>query len=72
MAGFEQDDIIMEINGERIISSYNIIKMMIYAFPGDEWDITFRRGDKEMIKTIALREIDRNKLLQAVNPPRGR
>lgn len=72
MSGFEQDDIIMEINGERIISSYNIIKMMIYAFPGDEWDIMFRRGDKEMIKTIALREIDRNKLLQAVNPPRGR
>ena len=72
MAGFEQDDIIMEINGERIGSSYNIIKMMIYAFPGDEWNIKFRRGDEEMNKIIALREIDRNKLLQAVNPPRGR
>ena len=71
LQGFEQGDVIMEINGETISSSYGIIKMMIYAFPGDEWNIKFRRGDDVMHKTIALREMDRTKLLNAVSGRRG-
>ena len=71
LQGFEQGDVIMEINGEKISSSYGIIKMMIYAFPGDEWNIKFRRGDDVMHKTIALREMDRTKLLNAVSGRRG-
>ena len=66
LAGFEQGDIIMEINGERIGSSFAIIKMMIYAFPGDEWTVKYRRGEDILYKDIVLREMDREKLVGAV------
>ena len=70
LAGLQQGDIIMEVNGKRIGSSFAIIRLMVYAFPGEEWEVKIRRGDKEMMFTIALREQDRTKLLNAVT--RGR
>ena len=71
LAGFEQGDIIMEINGEKASSSFAIIKRMIYAFPGDEWTVKYRRGDEILYKDIVLREMDRQKLLGAISNRRG-
>lgn len=70
LAGLEQGDIIMEIDGDRVGSSFSILRKMVYAFPGDEWQVKIRRGDEEMTITVALREMDRSKLLSAVT--RGR
>ena len=70
LAGLQQGDIIMEVNGERIGSTFGIIKRIVYAFPGDEWEVKIRRGEEEIMFTIALREFDRNKLLSAAT--RGR
>ena len=71
LAGLEQGDIIMEINGERVGSSFTIMKKTMYAFPGDEWTVKIRRGDEELTYTIALREMNREMLLGAVTR-RGR
>ena len=65
--GFLQDDIILEINGDEVRSSFSIIKKVVYAFPGDEWEVKLRRGDEIITKVIALREMNRNKLLGSVN-----
>ena len=65
--GFLEGDIIMEVNGDEIRSSFSIIKKVVYAFPGDEWTVKIRRGDEIITKKLALREMDRNKLLGSVN-----
>ena len=65
--GFLEGDIIIEVNGDEIRSSFAIIKKVVYAFPGDEWTVKIRRGDEIITKKLALREMDRNKLLGSVN-----
>ena len=70
--GFLQDDIILEINGDEVRSSFAVIKKVVYAFPGDEWKVKIRRGDEIIIKKIALREMNRNKLLGSVTNRGGR
>ena len=70
--GFLQDDIILEINGDEVRSSFAVIKKVVYAFPGDEWEVKIRRGNEIIIKKIALREMNRNKLLGSVNNRGGR
>lgn len=72
LAGLLQGDILLEINGEPARSSWVVLKKTVMAFPGDEWDIKVLRGEDEVLITIALREMSREKLLQSLNPPRGR
>ena len=72
LAGLLQGDILLEINGEPARSSWIVLKKTVMAFPGDEWDIKVLRGEDEVLITIALREMPREKLLQSLNPPRGR
>jgi len=71
LAGLLQDDVLLEINGEPARSSWVVLKKTVMAFPGDEWDIKVLRGEEEVLVTIALREMDREKLLKSLSPPRG-
>ena len=70
LSGFKQGDVILEINGDKIGSSFAIIRKMVYAFPGEEWTVKIRRGEEELELVVALREMDRDRLLSAVT--RGR
>jgi len=72
LAGLLQGDILLEINGEPARSSWIVLKKTVMAFPGDEWDIKVLRGEDEVLITIALREMPREKLLQSLSPPRGK
>lgn len=72
LAGLMQGDVLLSINDEPIRSSWPILKKTVMAFPGDEWDVRVLRGDDEVLITIALREMSRDKLLQSLNPLRGR
>lgn len=66
LAGLQQGDIILEINGDKIYSTFSVLRMIMYAFPGDEWNVTVARGEEIKTITLALREMDREKLVSAV------
>lgn len=65
LAGFEQDDLFTDINGTPIRTSFDIIKLLMYAFPGDTWSVTVLRDGKDVQIDIVLREQDRVSLLNA-------
>ena len=70
LAGFEQGDILLEINGETIYNSFKVLRMTITAFPGDLWTVKVRRGEEEIEIEVAMREID-IKTLQDIIKKRG-
>jgi|TARA_B100001105_G_scaffold97539_1_gene77709 serine protease Do len=70
LAGFEQGDILLEINGETIYNSFKVLRMTITAFPGDLWTVKVRRGEEEIEIVVAMREID-IKTLQDIIKKRG-
>ena len=47
------------------------MRKTIYAFPGDEWEVVVKRNDELITVKIALREMDRSKLLKSLNVQRG-
>lgn len=71
-AGLLQGDIILDIDGENIYSSWKILRKTILSMPGDIWNVKVKRGDEELTFTISLREMDRNELLKQFNFNRGR
>jgi len=66
-SGLLQGDILWEIDGENISSSFGVLKKTVYAMPGDVWKVKVKRGEDFVELDIAMREMDRNKLLGAVN-----
>ena len=67
VAGLLQDDILLEVDGEKITSSFSVLKRTVLAFPGDEWNVKVLRDNKEVSITVALREMDRDQLLSLLN-----
>lgn len=65
IAGLQQGDVLIQIDDKDIRSSFAVLRKIMYAFPGDEWEVTVLRDGKEITVTIALREMDREKLLSA-------
>lgn len=65
-AGLQQNDIILEINGENIETSFQVLKMSFDAFPGDLWKVKVKRGEETITVNVVLREIDREKLLRSL------
>jgi len=72
-AGIKQGDILLEINGEKVWSSYNMLKAVIYSRPGDIMKIKVLRNNpaefekKEIEIDVKLTEIDYQRLMQYVN-----
>jgi serine protease Do len=70
-SGLLQGDIIVSINGDEVFNSFYVMRKTIYAFPGDEWEVVVKRNDELITVKIALREMDRSKLLNSLNVQRG-
>jgi hypothetical protein len=70
-SGLLQGDIIVSINGDEVFNSFYVMRKTIYAFPGDEWEVVVKRNDELITVKIALREMDRSKLLKSLNVQRG-
>ena len=70
LAGLQDGDIILELNGEELRSGFKIIKDIILSHPGDEWTIKVRRGEEELEVSFILEEMPREDVLKLVNRPR--
>ena len=62
LAGIQQGDILIDINGEEISSSFTVLRMVLKAFPGDVWTVTVQRGEETVVIDVAMREVDIEKL----------
>jgi serine protease Do len=67
LSGLLQGDILIEVNGESIPSSFKILRMTLKAFPGDIWTVKVLRGEEEVIVDIAMRELDIKPLYEALS-----
>jgi len=70
LAGLQDGDIILELNGEELRSGFKIIKDIILSHPGDEWTIKVRRGEEELEVSFILEEMPREDVLKLVNRPK--
>ena len=70
-AGLQQGDVLLEIDGQRIISMYQVILNIVYAMPGDTIEFKIRRDDEEMTIPVVLQETDYDQLLQMLGRTRG-
>ena len=66
LAGFEQGDILIEINGEEVINSFKVLRDTLTAFPGDIWKVTVLRGEELITIDVAMRETDYKALITAI------
>jgi len=66
LAGFEQGDILIEINGVKVINSFKVLRDTLTAFPGDIWKVTVKRGEKLITIDVAMRETDHKALIEAI------
>lgn len=58
LAGFQQGDILIEIDGEDIVNSFTVLRNTLGAFPGDVWNVTVLRGEEFLTIEVALSEMD--------------
>ena len=58
LAGLQQDDIILEMDGKKIRSSFNLFMETLYALPGDTTVIKVKRGEEELEFTVTYTETD--------------
>ena len=66
LAGFEQGDILIEINGVKVINSFKVLRDTLTAFPGDIWKVTVKRGEELITIDVAMRETDHKALIEAI------
>lgn len=55
-AGIVRGDILYELNGESLVSSYDLARKLSALAPGDSLELRFRHGDDEQRVTVALAE----------------
>jgi len=76
-AGLKQGDILLELNGERVYSGFNLLKHVIYSRPGDILKAKVLRNDpakfdkEELEIDIIMEEIDYDVLMSYVNRSQG-
>ncbi|MDA9992361.1 S1C family serine protease [bacterium] len=66
LAGFQQGDVLIEINGVEVINSFKVLRDTLTAFPGDIWKVTVRRGEDLITIDVAMRETDHTALIKAI------
>ena len=72
LAGLQQGDIILELNGKKLRSSFTIFSDAMYALPGDIAIVRVKRGEEELEFTLTYRETDWEKLQQMVESSQNR
>ena len=70
-SGLQQGDIVLEVDGENIRTSWSVLSKTVLALPGDVWIIKVKRGEDTKEIDIVLREMDRTQLLMAIASPVG-
>ena len=70
VAGLQDGDIILELNGEDLRSGFKIIKDIILSHPGDEWTIKVNRDGEELEVSFIIEEMPREDVLKLVKRPR--
>ena len=71
-AGLEQGDIILELNGKRVRSSFMLFAEALHALPGDIAIVKVRRGEEELEFTLTYKETDWKTLESLVNVTKNR
>ena len=66
LAGFEQGDVLIEIDGVEVINSFKVLRDTLTAFPGDIWKVTVLRGEELITIDVAMRETDHKALITAI------
>jgi S1-C subfamily serine protease len=66
LAGFEQGDVLIEIDGVEVINSFKVLRDTLTAFPGDIWKVTVKRGEELITIDVAMRETDHKALITAI------
>lgn len=72
IAGLQQDDIILEMDGKKIRSSFNLFMETLYALPGDTTVIKVKRGEEELEFTVTYIEADWPTLKTAIESSNNR
>ncbi|WP_285907428.1 Do family serine endopeptidase [Pseudodesulfovibrio pelocollis] len=55
-AGIRQGDVVLEVNGEQVNDSKDLLARIAGLMPGDKARLTLWRGDKRITKTVTLGE----------------
>jgi serine protease Do len=71
LAGLEQGDILLEMDGEAVTGIYQVIIKTVFSSPGDLIEFKIRRGDQVLIITVECIEIPPETLIQMVERYRG-
>ena len=66
VAGMQEGDIILELNGEDIYTAFKVFIETMYAFPGDIAVIKVLRDKEEIELELIYQETDFNKLKQSI------
>jgi serine protease Do len=67
LAGLEEGDIIIELNGKSIYSAFTLFIEAMYALPGDTAVVKVLRGEEEIEFNLVYQETDFKKLEEAIN-----
>ena len=70
-SGLQQGDVLLEINGENVNTSWGVLSRTVLALPGDTWTVKVKRGSDTKEIDVVLREMDREQLLMAIAKPGG-
>ena len=71
-AGLEQGDIVLELNGEKVRSSFKLFAEALYALPGDIAIVKVLRDGKELEFTLTYIETDWEELQRSVQASKNR
>lgn len=74
LAGLQQGDVILELNGKKLRSSFTLFSDAMYALPGEIAIVKVKRGEEELEFTLTYRETnwEKLKLSVAASQNRGR
>ena len=70
-SGLQQGDVILEVDGENVRTSWSVLAKTVLALPGETWTVKVQRGEDTKEIDIVLREMDRTQLLMALVVPGG-
>jgi serine protease Do len=70
-AGLLQGDIILELDGKKVYSSWQLMVHLVYAIPGDTVQVRIKRGERELIYNVTYTEADMEKITAELNKRRG-
>ena len=66
IAGMQEGDIILELNGKSVYTAFKIFIETMYAIPGDTATIKVLRGEEELEFTLVYQETDFQKLKKSI------